>query len=144
MSERMICQNIRVSGVVQGVGFRPFVWRLARELGLAGWVRNDSRGVEIEVHGAAAQVRHLIARLEQDAPPLARVNSVIARDVATAHNGQGVVIIGSRSGRAATMIGPDTTVCRDCLVELCDPGRRRWRDAFASCTAWGSRGTGCR
>ena len=69
MSERMICQNIRVSGVVQGVGFRPFVWRLARELGLAGWVRNDSRGVEIEVHGAAAQVRHLIARLEQDRAP---------------------------------------------------------------------------
>lgn len=49
----MISQRIRVSGVVQGVGFRPFVWRLARELDLAGWVRNDARGVEIEVHGAA-------------------------------------------------------------------------------------------
>jgi acylphosphatase len=57
MSENMVCQNIRVSGVVQGVGFRPFVWRLARELGLGGWVRNDSRGVEIEVRGAAEQVK---------------------------------------------------------------------------------------
>jgi hydrogenase maturation factor HypF (carbamoyltransferase family) len=60
MTENMVCQNIRVSGVVQGVGFRPFVWRLARELGLGGWVRNDSRGVEIEVCGAAEQVKTLI------------------------------------------------------------------------------------
>ena len=141
MSERMICRNIRVSGVVQGVGFRPFVWRLARELGLAGWVRNDSRGVEIEVHGAAAQVKHLIERLEQDAPPLARVNSVTAREVAAAHNGQGFVIIDSRSGRAATMIGHDTTVCRDCLMEMFDPGSRRWRYAFTNCTNCGPRYT---
>jgi acylphosphatase len=83
MSESMVCQNIRVSGVVQGVGFRPFVWRLARELGLAGWVRNDSRGVEIEV-AVRPPGQNLIERLEQDAPPLARVNSVVARDAAPA------------------------------------------------------------
>ena len=141
MSEPIVCQHIRVSGVVQGVGFRPFVWRLARELGLAGWVRNDSRGVEIEVRGAAAQVRHLIERLELDAPPLARVSSVTARDTVSARVGEGFVIIDSRSGRAATMIGHDTAVCRDCLSEMFDPGNSRWRYPFTNCTNCGPRYT---
>ncbi|KFB66136.1 carbamoyltransferase HypF [Candidatus Accumulibacter vicinus] len=141
MSESIVCQHIRVSGVVQGVGFRPFVWRLARELGLAGWVRNDSRGVEIEVRGAAAQVRRLIERLELDAPPLARISSVSARDTVSARVGEGFVIIDSRSGRAATMIGHDTAVCRDCLTEMFDPGSPRWRYAFTNCTNCGPRYT---
>jgi len=132
MSNAIVCQNIRVSGVVQGVGFRPFVWRLARELGLAGWVRNDSRGVEIEVRGAAAKVRSLTERLEQEAPPLARINSVVSRETAPAYPGDDFVIIDSRSGRAATMIGHDTAVCRDCLTEMFDPGNRRWRYALAA------------
>lgn len=141
MSESIVCQHIRVSGVVQGVGFRPFVWRLARELGLAGWVRNDSRGVEIEVRGAAAQVQRLVERLELDAPPLARVNSVTTRDTVSARGGEGFVIIDSRSGRAATMIGHDTAVCRDCLTEMFDPGSPRWRYAFTNCTNCGPRYT---
>ena len=141
MSEPMVCQNIRVSGVVQGVGFRPFVWRLARELGLAGWVRNDSRGVEIEVRGAAEQVKRLVERLQQEAPPLARINSVVARETAPARSGDGFVIIDSRSGRAATMIGHDTAVCRDCLAEMFDPASRRWRHAFTNCTNCGPRYT---
>lgn len=141
MSEPIVCQHIRVSGVVQGVGFRPFVWRLARELGLAGWVRNDSRGVEIEVRGAAAQVQRLVERLELDAPPLARVNSVTTRDTVSARGGEGFVIIDSRSGRAATMIGHDTAVCRDCLTEMFDPGSPRWRYAFTNCTNCGPRYT---
>jgi len=141
MSNAIVCQNIRVSGVVQGVGFRPFVWRLARELGLAGWVRNDSRGVEIEVRGAAAKVRSLTERLEQEAPPLARINSVVSRETAPAYPGDDFVIIDSRSGRAATMIGHDTAVCRDCLTEMFDPGNRRWRYAFTNCTNCGPRYT---
>lgn len=141
MLEHKVCQNIRVSGVVQGVGFRPFVWRLARELGLAGWVRNDSRGVEIEVRGAAAQVNRLIDRLQNDAPPLARVNSVTARESEPEDNGSNFVIIDSRSGRAATMIGHDTAVCRDCLSDMFDPGNRRWRYAFTNCTNCGPRYT---
>jgi hydrogenase maturation protein HypF len=141
MSEPIVCRNIRVSGVVQGVGFRPFVWRLARELGLSGWVRNDSRGVEIQVRGAAEQVRDLLARLEHDAPPLARVNSVVSRDTAPGRVHEGFIIIDSRSGRAATMIGQDTAVCRDCLVDMFDPGSRRWRYAFTNCTNCGPRYT---
>jgi hydrogenase maturation protein HypF len=142
MTENMVCQNIRVSGVVQGVGYRPFVWRLARELGLGGWVRNDSRGVEIEVCGAAEQVENLINRLEQDAPPLARVSSVVSRAAApAAHDGRDFVIIDSRSGRAGTMIGHDTAVCRDCLAEAFEPSNRRWRYAFSNCTNCGPRYT---
>ncbi|HOL64164.1 MAG TPA: Sua5/YciO/YrdC/YwlC family protein, partial [Accumulibacter sp.] len=141
MSEHTVCQNIRVSGVVQGVGYRPFVWRLARELGLAGWVRNDSRGVEIEVRGAVAQVNRLIERLQHDAPPLARVNSVTTREAEPEDSGNCFVIIDSRSGRAATMIGHDTSVCRDCLSEMFDPGDRRWRYAFTNCTNCGPRYT---
>ncbi|WP_291994378.1 carbamoyltransferase HypF [Candidatus Accumulibacter sp. ACC003] len=142
MSGNTVCQNIRVSGVVQGVGFRPFVWRLAKELGLAGWVRNDSRGVEIEVCGAAAQVQSLIDRLGNDAPPLAKVNTVVTRDAAPAgHTGHDFVIVDSRSGRAATMIAHDTAVCRDCLAEVFEPSSRRWRYAFANCTNCGPRYT---
>jgi hydrogenase maturation protein HypF len=71
----LVCQRIRVSGVVQGVGFRPFVWRLARELDLTGWVRNDSRGVEIEVCGAARQVRSESTRLNSSHSAKSRMPS---------------------------------------------------------------------
>jgi len=143
----MICQRIRVSGVVQGVGFRPFVWRLARELDLTGWVRNDARGVEIEARGAAGQVRILVERLQRDAPPLARVDKVVATAVArkvqpqTESPVEGFVIISSRAGRATTMIGHDTAVCRDCLAEMFDPASRRARYAFTHCTHCGPRYT---
>ncbi len=151
----MISQRIRVSGVVQGVGFRPFVWRLARELDLAGWVRNDARGVEIEVHGAAEQVYCLVERLTRDAPPLARVDEVVAEVLSaaatsamTAHAEEqevspdgAFVIINSRGGRAATMIGHDTAVCRECLAEMFNPANRRARYAFTNCTHCGPRYT---
>lgn len=136
-----VCQRIRVSGVVQGVGFRPFVWRLANELELAGWVRNDARGVEIEVCGAQNQVRELIERLQSEAPPLARIDSVTARKAEAEPAGGGFAIIDSRSGRAATMIGHDTAVCRECLDEMFEPQGRRWRYAFTHCTHCGPRYT---
>lgn len=144
MVDGLICQRIRVSGVVQGVGFRPFVWRLANELDLTGWVRNDSRGVEIEVCGAALQVQALVKRLKEDAPPLARIDAVVARHSDPEAVAAEFVIINSRSGRAATMIGHDTAVCRDCLAEMFDPASRRWRYAFTNCTHCGPRYTICR
>lgn len=145
----IVCQRIRVTGVVQGVGFRPFVWRLANELELAGWVRNDARGVEIEVCGAAAQVRRLVERLHSEAPPLARVDAVSAHRSAPerlpgptgAEAGAAFVILDSRNGRAATVIGHDTAVCRDCLHDMFTPGGRRWRYAFSTCTHCGPRYT---
>jgi hydrogenase maturation protein HypF len=136
----IICRRIRVRGQVQGVGFRPFVYRLAHELGLAGWVRNDAEGVEIEAQGAKEAVDALIARLQSEAPPLARVSALEAREVPLS-DARGFVIEESLGGAANTAVTPDTAVCADCLAELFDPVNRRWRYAFINCTHCGPRYT---
>lgn len=128
----------RVRGQVQGVGFRPFVYRLAQELGLAGWVRNDASGVELEVQGAALDV--FLARLQTEAPPLARIDSVETAAIAP-EVGEGFVIRESVGGHAATGITPDTALCPDCLAELLNPGDRRYRYSFINCTHCGPRYT---
>lgn len=130
--------RIRVTGVVQGVGFRPFVWRLARELELTGWVRNDASGVEIAAEGAAPRLQSLLERLRDEAPPLARIDAVRAWPERP-QGARDFLITESRAGRNSTGIGHDTGLCRDCLEELFDPGRRRWRHAFITCTHCGPR-----
>jgi len=131
-------QRIRITGVVQGVGFRPFVWRLANELQLAGWVKNDSAGVEI--HAEGRNLDALIFRLRTEAPPLARVDAVAARAVACeAH--AGFAIIESTGGKVSTTIGHDTAPCAACLAELFDPANRRYRHPFITCTHCGPRYT---
>lgn len=132
--------RIRVSGVVQGVGFRPFVWRLAQELDLSGWVRNDAAGVEIAAEGAAAQLSSLLARLEREAPPRARIDSVRSW-AAQPEGSSGFAIARSVGGPAATEIGPDAAPCPECLEEMFDPRARRWRHAFITCTHCGPRYT---
>lgn len=136
----VLARRIRVTGVVQGVGFRPFVWRLARERSLKGWVRNDALGVEIAVQGAAAQLDDLMARLRSDAPPLARVDAVQASEAAL-QAWADFAIVDSHSGAAGTAIGPDVSVCDACLSELFDPANRRWRHGFITCTHCGPRFT---
>ncbi len=135
---------IRVRGEVQGVGFRPFVYRLAHDLGLAGWVLNDGQGVAIEVQGPAPDVASFERRLTSDAPPLARVAHLEAatRKVTGEDNAQrGFRILASQSGRVTTSIPPDTATCADCLAELFDPADRRHRYAFINCTHCGPRYT---
>ena len=129
--------------MVQGVGFRPLVWRLAKELGLNGWVRNDSRGVEIEACGPRGQVAALVERLHQDAPPTARIDAITSRFTESVSVSEDFFILDSRGGRSATMIGPDTTVCPDCLAEMFDPDSRRWRYALTNCGHCGPRYTIC-
>lgn len=137
-----ICQRINVTGAVQGVGYRPFVWHLANELNLAGWVRNTPAGVEIEVYGIPPRVNELIERLVHEAPPLARVDGVTARAVAHPEASEGFVILESGGAQAvSTSIGHDTAVCRECLAEMFDPASRRWRYAFTNCTHCGPRYT---
>ena len=133
-------RRIRVSGIVQGVGFRPFVWRLAQELNLTGWVRNDADGVEIAAEGADAQVVALLQRLRAEAPPLARVDAVHAENAAPDGLAD-FTIVESAAGRTTTAIGPDVAVCADCLADLFDPAGRRWRHAFITCTHCGPRYT---
>ena len=133
-------RHIRVSGLVQGVGFRPFVWRLAKELDLAGWVRNDAAGVEIAVEGEAERLDALLRRLEGEAPAPARIDRVQAETV-PAVGSCDFVIAESGTGKIATAIGHDTGLCGDCLSELFDPAGRRWRHAFITCTHCGPRYT---
>ncbi|MBI4989820.1 MAG: carbamoyltransferase HypF [Rhodocyclales bacterium] len=140
LAQSLVCRRIRVRGQVQGVGFRPFVYRLAQELQLAGWVRNDAEGVDIEAQGAAQAVDALIARLETEAPPLASVTSVESSE-APLTDAHGFEIKVSLHGTANTSVTPDTATCPDCLAELFDPANRRWRHAFINCTHCGPRYT---
>jgi hydrogenase maturation protein HypF len=133
--------RLRVEGTVQGVGFRPFVYRLARELGLTGFVLNDSDGVLVEVQGAGPEVDRFVARLAAEAPPLAVVER-IRRDGVPVRGEEGFRIVASVSGGPANApISPDTAVCPDCLRELLDPGDRRFRYPFINCTNCGPRFT---
>ncbi len=130
--------RIRVTGIVQGVGFRPFVWRLAHELGLKGWVRNDAAGVEI--HAEGSNTEGLIVRLKAEAPPLARVDRVSAH-AAEIEDTDDFTIRDSGGGKISTAIGHDTAPCPACLAELFDPKSRRWRHGFITCTHCGPRYT---
>ncbi len=139
--DSIIHAQIKVSGLVQGVGFRPFVFRLAHELGLNGWVRNDSEGVEIAVEGAQQQVMSLLARLQSEPPALARVEKV-THDLAREITGlQGFTIAASKTGKVLTGIAPDMAICPDCLAELFDPADRRYRHPFINCIHCGPRYT---
>jgi len=134
----MSARLLRVRGLVQGVGFRPYVWRLARELGLEGWVRNEGAGVSLLVCGA--RVAEFIARLPLEAPALARVDG-IDEAVAEPPESGGFVILDSLPGVVGAAIGPDAAICPQCIADLCDPAGRRWRYAFTTCTHCGPRYT---
>ncbi|MGO4631395.1 Sua5/YciO/YrdC/YwlC family protein, partial [Streptomyces sp. 2RAF24] len=130
-----------VRGVVQGVGFRPFVYALATGLRLSGHVTNTPDGVVAEVEGDPADVASFCARLTPDAPPLARVESVETAEV-TASGGSGFTIVPSHQGGAVrTLVPPDTATCDDCLAELADPADRRYLHPFITCTNCGPRFT---
>ena len=133
----------RVEGVVQGVGFRPFVHRLATGLGLSGFVGNDATSVFLEVEGPESEVAEFLTRLRSDAPPLARVVAVAATPVTPRGSAaDGFRIVASRHGdTAATLVPADTAVCEDCLREMTDPSDRRYRHPFITCTNCGPRFT---
>ncbi len=136
-----VAELITVSGVVQGVGFRPFVHRLAREHGLVGHVGNDSTRVFIEVSGPRHEIEGFASRLLAEAPPLAVIEHV-ERQRATPSPAQEFVIVESRSATGArTLVAPDTAVCDDCLAELRNPDDRRYRHPFITCTNCGPRFT---
>jgi hydrogenase maturation protein HypF len=136
-------QRFTVVGVVQGVGFRPFVHRIATDLGLAGFVGNDSGAVFIEVQGPVARIAEFGRRLRAEAPPLARINAVSIVDVAAnTLGGNGFHIVDSQTVPGATTpIPPDIAVCDDCVAELFNPPDRRYRHPFVTCTNCGPRFT---
>lgn len=133
----MTGRQLRIRGLVQGVGFRPYVWRLANELGLRGWVRNDGAGVSAAVDGE--KVMEFIRRLPLELPRLARIDGIESEPFAVA--GAGFSILDSLAGAVSTSIGPDAAICPECIADICDPVNRRWRYAFTTCTHCGPRYT---
>jgi hydrogenase maturation protein HypF len=141
-----LVRSLEVDGVVQGVGYRPFVYRLGRELGLDGLVRNAAGRVEIEVAGDEIALDAFVARLASDAPPRARVERVAVRALPDGARipvaGAGFAIEESvASASAVRLFPPDIATCDDCLRELFDPTDRRYRYPFINCTNCGPRAT---
>jgi hydrogenase maturation protein HypF len=134
-------RGVLVRGVVQGVGFRPFVYRLAREEGLAGLIGNDTAGVTIEIEGPEERVEAFLARLRSEAPPLARIDAVAVRELPLVGDSGFRIVASEVLGRVSTGIPADAATCPDCLRELLDPKDRRYRYPFLNCTNCGPRFT---
>ncbi len=137
----VIRQQLRVTGVVQGVGFRPTVYQLANNLGLAGFVGNDSAGVFIELEGESEAIDGFLLRLQADPPPLAHIDGVERSDMPVVGDAGFVIVASRRRDDATTLVSPDLEVCADCLAELSDPADRRYRYPFVNCTNCGPRFT---
>jgi hydrogenase maturation protein HypF len=135
-------RRLHVDGVVQGVGFRPYVYGLATRYGLSGWVLNTSSGVDIEVQGELPALDAFEMALPRQAPRLARIDRVIAAPIAPVPDGgEGFVIRHSQADSGTSLVPPDVSTCPDCLAELFDPSDRRYRYPFTNCTNCGPRYT---
>ncbi|HRT94893.1 MAG TPA: carbamoyltransferase HypF [Planctomycetota bacterium] len=158
MAPEVARYRVHVRGAVQGVGFRPYVYRLARSLGLSGWVRNDSSGVLIEVEGPREHCDGFVARLAPEAPPVADVAEVRHEaipivggvptrrdtrdgDVPPTSEAEFIIVKSERLPEALAEIPPDMGLCDDCRRELLDPADRRFRYPFINCTNCGPRFT---
>jgi len=134
-------EHIHIDGIVQGVGFRPFVYRLARRHKLRGWVRNSSKGVDIRVQGSSDALAAFAAALTAEAPPLAHIVGLTRASLPL--DGHDLptdfVIVHSRDESGFTLVSPDVATCDDCLQELFDPEDRRYRYPFTNCTNCGPR-----
>jgi hydrogenase maturation protein HypF len=133
--------RVRVEGIVQGVGFRPFVHALAGRLGLAGLVGNDPGGVFVEVEGPAETVERFLAAMAAEAPPLAVIERVTATQLAPTGIPGFAIAPSQAGGERQALVSPDTATCADCLGELADPADRRHRYPFINCTNCGPRFT---
>ncbi|HEY8902060.1 MAG TPA: carbamoyltransferase HypF [Chthoniobacterales bacterium] len=131
--------RILVRGAVQGVGFRPFVHRLATELGLCGWAQNSSQGLVIEAEGASDVLGQFLSRLERECPPRAEIREIRHETIAPAGDAAFEIRASDASGAKTAAILPDIAPCPDCLRELFDPANRRHRYPFINCTNCGPR-----
>ncbi len=133
--------RVEIHGAVQGVGFRPFVYRLATELGLTGWVINDTQGVFIEVEGLRPAVERFLARLPAEIPPRAIVQTIETAWLAPVGFTRFEIRHSDNAGEKTALVLPDIAACPDCLAEVFDPADRRYRYPFTNCTNCGPRFT---
>jgi hydrogenase maturation protein HypF len=136
----IVRKRLRVTGVVQGVGFRPHVYNLASRLGLAGFVLNDGAGVVVELEGTPEGVNEFVTQLPAVPPPRARIDSLEEEELEP-RGEEAFAIRESVPGEAATLVSPDLATCGDCLDELLEPADRRHRYPFINCTNCGPRFT---
>lgn len=131
--------QVKIEGTVQGVGFRPFVFRLARELGLTGWIVNGTDGVTVEVEGAAEAVGRLLERLRTSFPPAAKIERMTVRPIPAVGDSGFTIQPICEAGPKQLAVAPDLATCADCVAELSDPLDRRFRYPWLSCTQCGPR-----
>lgn len=134
-----VAKSIRVRGVVQGVGFRPFVFRLANANSLTGWVLNEEDGVDIHLEGAEPAVDAFLADLAAEPPPAARITAIDIDESQTAGLTDFIIRHSERNGRPSVAVSPDLPICDQCLAELFDPGDPRYGYPYINCTNCGPR-----
>ncbi|MEJ2487916.1 MAG: carbamoyltransferase HypF, partial [Anaerolineales bacterium] len=135
----MKASRIHINGIVQGVGFRPFVFNLAKDHGIAGWVRNTSAGVDIEAEADDSVLKQFISDLQTKIPPLAKIDEFRSEYIPTQGFTDFTIVHSESDPNAFVPISPDVTICPDCLEELNDPTDRRYRYPFINCTNCGPR-----
>ncbi len=131
--------QVSVVGTVQGVGFRPFAFRLARQLGIGGWVMNTSSGALLEVEGSMVSVDQFLQRLTSEVPNTAWIEQMTTHPLPTRGQTCFTILANSCAGDTRSSIAPDMAPCQDCLHEMGDPGNRRYRYSFISCAKCGPR-----
>jgi len=137
----MVRRRIRARGIVQGVGFRPFVYRIAREHGLAGWVANSPAGVTVEVEGDAASVGRFLDSFRREAPALAQIDEMAVEDLAAAGDTEFVIRESGGADAEFVLVPPDIATCAECRGDFTDPANRRYLYPFTNCTNCGPRYT---
>ncbi|HBC46825.1 MAG TPA: carbamoyltransferase HypF, partial [candidate division Zixibacteria bacterium] len=137
--EKIMRLRIALRGAVQGVGFRPFVYRLANDMGLSGWVNNSPQGVFIEVEGKKTSLDRFLSRLQSEKPPRSFIQSLESSYLDSVGFGSFEVRESDQSGKKTALVLPDIATCPDCLREIFDPENRRYLYPFTNCTNCGPR-----
>jgi len=132
-------KKVELSGIVQGVGFRPFVYQLAHRYDLKGFVQNNNDGVELQIEGVSKQVETFIKALQDELPPLARIDSITIKEGGCVGYADFKIIESSNGTQKKALISPDIALCEKCLLEMKDPSNRRYQYPFINCTDCGPR-----
>ncbi|MEA2088215.1 MAG: acylphosphatase, partial [Candidatus Caldatribacteriota bacterium] len=137
-----IRKNIITKGIVQGVGFRPFIHKLAQNYNLSGWVLNSNQGVEIEVEGKTEEIDSFVSDIKKKLPSLARIEKIEVNQLPLiGYKGFSIKKSVVKKEDSFVLVSPDISICKDCLQELFDPHNRRFRYPFINCTNCGPRFT---
>ncbi len=141
MAENNVSRQLDINGIVQGVGFRPFVLRLANRYGINGKIANTSSGVSIRIEGIQKKIESFCNNLTKESPPLAHITEILIHSEPLVHFSDFTIAKSRNYASKSTLISPDVSICPDCLSELLDPGDRRYQYPFINCTNCGPRYT---